>query len=596
MATFTILALCLVGAVRADRCCYQSDCKKGYRCDGAGWGCSRDSSKNGYCKLKDGCCYQSDCVDGKFCDGAKTGCSVASSRNGGCVPKKPHGAKVGFNSDYKCQSGQEQCAYCSSTCKTGCRVVPNEEGCTYTTDCKYGHYCEWSAAYSTLFCQGTCTVDCKDFSKEDTQDVCEAQEALAHSIAAYMYFFYPGRNKNCCGDTTINALVNPLQDLTRHKGSKATMGGMKEEPFGISGHIGSTIFVSLKGSTETADMISNLKTWATEFKVQDWKLAGTQPHLYAHGGFVGFYDGIKVSIFKHVEEMAKKFSATEIKVSGHSMGGALANLAAVDLAAKYPNVKVSLWTFAAPRVFRGDTNPKKFEKDKDSARNAHKILSKKPNTMHRYLANGDPVPSLPSERTSFMHTSDGLELNAGGKARHCSLDHYTTKLWGVIFDQSKFKQHFPDGMFRELKRLNPSCKKRAEATTAKPAGKPAYRCCHQKDCRNNYYCDGAKMGCTLWLVVSGKLGECVAKKPAATTAKPAETTAKPDEEPADTTAKSADTTAKPAATTAKSADTTAKPVQEIVDAQVVASSTTNFSAVTLVFAVSLIWLVISNIL
>merc|ERR1712032_126809 len=142
---------------------------------------------------------------------------------------------------------------------------------------------------------------------------------------------------------------------------------------------------------------------------------------------------------------------------------------------------------------------------------------------------------------------------------------------GVIFDQSKFKQHFPDGMFRELKRLNPSCKKRAEATTAKPAGttakpagKPAYRCCHQKDCKNNYYCDGAKMGCTLWLVVSGKLGECVAKKPAATTA--------------------------------KSADTTAKPVQEIVDAQVVASSTTNFSAVTLVFAVSLIWLVISNIL
>ena len=124
--TFTILVLCLVGAVRADRCCYQRDCKNGYYCDGAKLGCSMSASRNGYCKLKNGCCYQKDCIDGHYCDGAKMGCSVSSSKNGKCLAKKTHGAKVGKNSDHKCASGAEQCGYCSKTCKEagGCRVVP----------------------------------------------------------------------------------------------------------------------------------------------------------------------------------------------------------------------------------------------------------------------------------------------------------------------------------------------------------------------------------------------------------------------------------------------------------------------------------------
>lgn len=40
------------------------------------------------------------------------------------MDKKPHGTKVGFNSDHKCADGEEQCAYCSATCDNGCRVVP----------------------------------------------------------------------------------------------------------------------------------------------------------------------------------------------------------------------------------------------------------------------------------------------------------------------------------------------------------------------------------------------------------------------------------------------------------------------------------------
>ena len=43
-------------------------------------------------------------------------------------------------------------------------------------------------------------MDCKDFSKEDTEDVCQAREALAYAIAAYLYF----SSDNCCGESGMD--------------------------------------------------------------------------------------------------------------------------------------------------------------------------------------------------------------------------------------------------------------------------------------------------------------------------------------------------------------------------------------------------------
>ena len=44
---------------------------------------------------------------------------------------------------------------------------------------------------------------------------------------------------------------------------------------------------------------------------------------------------------------------------------------------------------------------------------AHRLLTRNSNTVHRYLADGDPVPSLPSNKLGYMHTSDGLEVDKG---------------------------------------------------------------------------------------------------------------------------------------------------------------------------------------
>ena len=80
-------------------------------------------------------------------------------------------------------------------------------------------------------------------------------------------------------------------------------------------------------------------------------MGGQRPYLKAHKGFIEHYNGVKEAIFNHVARMIKDYPATEIYVSGHSLGGAMANIGAVDLAAKYPDLKVALWTFGAPRVW-----------------------------------------------------------------------------------------------------------------------------------------------------------------------------------------------------------------------------------------------------
>merc|ERR1711934_1057940 len=155
----------------------------------------------------------------------------------------------------------------------------------------------------------------------------------------------------------------------------------------------------------------------------------------AQPGFVKFYQAIRESVLDEVDKLMSQLQkagrpCTELLVSGHSLGGALANLGAVDLAAKYPDTKVSLWTYGCMRVFAENT--KAAAQEDDSAYNAHILLSTKGNTNHRYMADGDFAPpgnhGIGTENLGFMHCGNGLELRSGGsgKSKHCGMDHTDT--------------------------------------------------------------------------------------------------------------------------------------------------------------------------
>ena len=89
--------------------------------------------------------------------------------------------------------------------------------------------------------------------------------------------------------------------------------------------------------------------------------------------------------------------STTITVTGHSLGGALANLAGVWTAAHYPQFSLELYTFAAPM-----TGDKSFVTTFDSlVANNFRIFNEP-----------DIVPKVPSALLGYEQVGGGIELNS----------------------------------------------------------------------------------------------------------------------------------------------------------------------------------------
>ena len=74
--------------------------------------------------------------------------------------------------------------------------------------------------------------------------------------------------------------------------------------------------------------------------------------MSVHTGFYRAWtdNGFRDRFMARVMELAGSCAAPRIFLCGHSLGGALASLAAMELAAAYPDSKVTVYTYGAPRV------------------------------------------------------------------------------------------------------------------------------------------------------------------------------------------------------------------------------------------------------
>jgi len=200
----------------------------------------------------------------------------------------------------------------------------------------------------------------------------------------------------------------------------------------------------------------------TDFFVQNPK--GEQIKYRAHEGFVRYYSSIRESVRAEVDRLMSQLgSVNEVVLSGHSLGGAMATLCAVDLATKFPDINIALWTYGCPRTFVGNT---KSSENDEHAYNAHVLLTTNGNTNHRYMADGDPVPSLNLESLGYMHCGDGLELHHGGssKCKHCGIDNCV--YLGAV------QSHFKDNYHKLMKEDGPNkCGTRNAAGVFVPASK-----------------------------------------------------------------------------------------------------------------------------
>ena len=143
--------------------------------------------------------------------------------------------------------------------------------------------------------------------------------------------------------------LNRLENFKIHtrKSSNLFVKLFGGKSFAYTATIGSSIVIAFKSTRSVGDGFANIAKSKKDFLV-----GGTT--FKVHRGFLHYYNLIRKDVLGAVDILMSSFPAKELLVTGYSLGGALANLGALDLAFKYTGVKVSLWTFASPRVFAGN--------------------------------------------------------------------------------------------------------------------------------------------------------------------------------------------------------------------------------------------------
>ena len=95
--------------------------------------------------------------------------------------------------------------------------------------------------------------------------------------------------------------------------------------------------VAFSGTESLNDWLYNLMMWMVG---QEYGIEGR-----VHAGFCSKWRAVRCKVIN----VLKKIGTTDILVTGHSLGGALATIASFDLARTLPDRRVFAYTFGAPR-------------------------------------------------------------------------------------------------------------------------------------------------------------------------------------------------------------------------------------------------------
>jgi hypothetical protein len=107
-----------------------------------------------------------------------------------------------------------------------------------------------------------------------------------------------------------------------------------------------TIVVSFRGSKTLANWINDMR-----FAHVDTPFPACS-ECFLHKGFLTSYDSIAVPLFVAVGQLRAQYNTSRIMITGHSLGGALAQLAALDLTLhdQFAPLSPVLYTFGSPRI------------------------------------------------------------------------------------------------------------------------------------------------------------------------------------------------------------------------------------------------------
>ncbi|MEU9412350.1 lipase family protein [Streptomyces sp. NPDC048291] len=161
-----------------------------------------------------------------------------------------------------------------------------------------------------------------------------------------------------------------------------------------------------------------IKDWLTDASTPPWP--GPAGVGYVHYGFAEALDSILPAVRSAVEDL--RTDGQRVYFTGHSLGGALALLAAARLSLEDPRLEADgVYTYGQPRVC-----------DRLLATACNKGLKDK---VFRFVNNNDIVPTLPPEPV-FTHVATLRYLDHTGRLRTSTpvLTHLADRAAGLTAD------------------------------------------------------------------------------------------------------------------------------------------------------------------
>ncbi|MBQ6143100.1 MAG: lipase family protein [Clostridia bacterium] len=155
------------------------------------------------------------------------------------------------------------------------------------------------------------------------------------------------------------------------------------------------IFVTFRGTHGYDDIKTDI-----EFPKQKCSFLNNKE---VHGGFLKAYNFFKEKLKKELTELVKKHKDAKIIFTGHSLGGALATLSALDTATNndFKDKNINLITFCSPRVLSNDAY--KYSLINQNTKKLHEKTI-------RVWREGDLVSSMPFEGYSLNFKHFGKSL------------------------------------------------------------------------------------------------------------------------------------------------------------------------------------------
>ena len=189
-----------------------------------------------------------------------------------------------------------------------------------------------------------------------------------------------------------------------------------------------SINVAFRGAQTKKAKLAAARLRLTRYEGANQNLEGTKVHV----GFKSVYDSSKTEIMDAVYAIATQYPTYQIVFTGHSMGGALALLAAVNYYQLHGDDEMSsrmnLVTYGQPRV--GNTA---FASYVDSLPFSLRYL--------RVIKDGDPIVDVPSKMFGYQHCGNVVDYEQATKVKFCGQMNATmceTRLRGSDMNEHDF--------------------------------------------------------------------------------------------------------------------------------------------------------------